>query len=385
VSSTMPSQPAPFSWQQVDQTLASLMLADVSREFQLLGREDLQHIHYQNMGNGNGLAGPSERVEMHRLRTDEIAARRYAVFCDVWRRQQKPLSPEFLRAICPNGLQVLVSARINGISSEFALEYGRTGRPDQQWLKAAMEELKRAMIRLYADWEKLAEIDAKSLEHLIATATNHPDLDSVATQVVNARSQMRIAETRQASIEAQITTCERAVSATLLRQPSDDYRTNLLEQRLEALKANKKQFEGRRDEWHRNLDVALRRSAELRAQNISAPSAHVQDVVLIPWKEETPAQKVTIHPPDVPAVLKLKYKSPMKRAIAWALSIDPEASDLRICRRFDEDGFVALPKSWTTGDNRSFERAYKDPKHRRKVENLFSRVRTDMRKKGLLS
>jgi hypothetical protein len=54
----MSSQPVPFSWQQVDETLASLMLAEVSTKFGNLLREDTQHIHYQNIGNGNGLTVP---------------------------------------------------------------------------------------------------------------------------------------------------------------------------------------------------------------------------------------------------------------------------------------------------------------------------------------
>src|SRR3954451_18278882 len=104
------SQPVPFSWQQVDQTLASPMLSELAQEFGELNREDLQQIHYQNIGNGNGMTIPSERFEMHHLRTAELAARYYAVYLEVWRCQQEPLSAEFLRAICPNRLRGLISA-----------------------------------------------------------------------------------------------------------------------------------------------------------------------------------------------------------------------------------------------------------------------------------
>lgn len=93
------SQPGPFTWQQVDQSLASSMLSELAQEFGKLSREDLQQIRYQNIGNGNAMTIPSERFQMHRLRTEEWAARQYSMYCEVWRYQQKRLSPEFLRAI----------------------------------------------------------------------------------------------------------------------------------------------------------------------------------------------------------------------------------------------------------------------------------------------
>lgn len=148
------------------------------------------------------------------------------------------------------------------------MEQMRTHRFNVEWLKSAMEEFKRGMDRLYAKWGRLAEIDAKSLEHLLAAAPNSPDIDIVATHLVHSRAQIRIVEARLASIEARITSCERALSATQLRQP-DNYRIKSLEQRLETLKADKKQFELRRDDWQRSQDTALSRSAELRGQNIS--------------------------------------------------------------------------------------------------------------------
>lgn len=512
----MSSQPVPFNWQQVDQSLVNLMMAEMTTEFLELAREDLQHINYENIGNGNGMTVPSQRLEMHLLRTDELAARRYAMYCEVWRCQQKPLSPAFLRAICPNGLRVLVSARVNNIISEFQMERERTGRPDAQWLQAVADELKRSMERLHAKWQRLAEIDAKTLEHMLATAHGNPDIDVVGTQIVHARTQLRIAETRIASLESLMGFCEKALSATQMREPNQ-YRIKNLEQRLENLKTEKKRFEIRRDGWQRSLDTALRRSAKLRTKDTPDPllagdiqeereelhrSSEPNDVpphlnsgsnhVISPalekelaqaeervryfeaqiaavetqiaafqqsltqaivqgksafkpgdidkairslhskkkelefrrddWKlsiksvlsrleaEQKPSGQVPSSSADVHLLVsgesqdrgnehlsrndagreshlevarKLNYVSPIKRAIAWALTIDPGLSDLKICRRFDEDGGVDLPEHWKTDENRSFERAYKDSRHRRKIEILISRVRTDMRKKGL--
>jgi hypothetical protein len=660
--SVMSSQHIPFHWQQVDQALASLMLNEVTQEFLELARDDLQHIRYQNIGNENRMTVPSERLEMHRLRAEELAAGYYSVYCEVWRSQQKPLSPEFLRAICPNSLRGLFSARVTGLGSEFSMEQMRTQRYNTEWLKAAMGEFTRSMDRLYARWVGLAEIDAKGLEYMLAAAPNSPDVGTTATQVVHARIQLRIVEARLASIEARITMCGRALSATQSRQP-DNSRIKSLERRLDGLKADKKQFEVRQDEWQRSLNTALRRSAELRTispslsdhkvrlavavdserqpqgvayrekpsltpepnaagaigpegeiaqarervryfeakiaatdtniaafqqslthalvhgtsafkpadigkairklhadrkdlefrrddwqlnlntalsraagarqQDVPAPqalpgkdgkiqegpgtkggSAHIWHGFHVEFKalaeeelrkdpnnrgdrwlrayltrdDETGeewhvsagvdegfrarfevlatragitlrAQVLTIPPlefwlhalfenlledrsaelfaanketggiilrvceasatycarlektalgqpvgaevqtlqnesttaqreggePQARVAPKVSYASGIKRAIALVLSITPDASDLQICRHFDEDGMVELPESWTTGDNRLFELAYKDPRHRPKVEKMISKVRTDMRRKGLLS
>ena len=265
------------------------MLHEVTQEFLGLARDDLKQIHYQNIGNGNSMTVPSARFEMHRLRTEELAARNYAVYVEVWRCQQKPLSAEFLRAICPNRLRGLLSARVTGVGSEFSMEQWRTGSYNPEWLKAAMGGFKRSMDRLYAKWEGLAEIDAKGLEHMLAAAPNNPDVDIAATQVVNARIQLRIVEGRLASLEARIAMSQRALSATEVRE-RDAYRIKSLEQRLEDLKTDKKQFEAKQDEWQRSLDIALRRSAELRRQTTST-SLSDQEVHLAVDTERQPQGK----------------------------------------------------------------------------------------------
>jgi hypothetical protein len=290
-----------------------------------------------------------------------------------------------------------------------------------------------------------------------------------------------------------IESCERALSATQLRQP-DNYRIKSLEQRLDGLNADKKQFEQRRDDWQRSRDTALRRSAELRRQNASNPflDEETQGVAgelqsreqqygvernpepncagtVGPEKEIAQARERVRHfeaeiaavdtkiaafqqslteaivrgtstfkPSDIDKAIrklhadkrelefrrddwniilnsalnrqagerkpditgrpvsstaqlrveptmatkasKLNYRSELKRVISLQFARNPKASDLEICRALDADGAVELPASWKSGENRLFERAYKDPQKRRKVENTISRVRRDMRK-----
>jgi hypothetical protein len=49
------------------------------------------------------------------------------------------------------------------VRSEFITEQMRTQGRNTEWFKAAMAEFTRSMDRLYTKWEKLAEIDVKSL------------------------------------------------------------------------------------------------------------------------------------------------------------------------------------------------------------------------------
>ena len=111
-----------------------------------------------------------------------------------------------------------------------------------------------------------------------------------------------------------------------------------------------------------------------RAQRISAS----------PHENEPQVRRGVSHRRTSKARSKLGFASGLKRAIALLLSISPDASDLQICRGLDSDGAIEVPGSWTAGANRLYELAYKDPKHKRKIEILISKVRTEMRKKGLL-
>src|SRR5690349_6092932 len=113
----MSSQPGSFSWQQLDHAMASLRLAGIYDEFQLLMQQDKHQIWYHNIGNGNSHAGLSTRLEMHRLRMEELIARHYAVYCEVWRSQQQALSPALLREICRNSVKTITSSRVNAVTS----------------------------------------------------------------------------------------------------------------------------------------------------------------------------------------------------------------------------------------------------------------------------
>jgi hypothetical protein len=81
----------------------------------------------------------------------------------------------------------------------------------------------------------------------------------------------------------------------------------------------------------------------------------------------------------------LSYRSELKRAILIQITKNPKASDLEICRGMDADGAAELPPAWKfKGTNRLFVAAYMDPTVRHKIEIAISRVRSDLRKHGVI-
>jgi hypothetical protein len=83
--------------------------------------------------------------------------------------------------------------------------------------------------------------------------------------------------------------------------------------------------------------------------------------------------------------LMLKYRSGIKRAILGALTRTPTATDAEVCRSLDADGGEELPGGWRSRkEDRSFFVAYTNSRTKRKIEIAISKIRRDLRERGLL-
>jgi hypothetical protein len=83
--------------------------------------------------------------------------------------------------------------------------------------------------------------------------------------------------------------------------------------------------------------------------------------------------------------LLLKYRSEIKRAILIQLTKNPRASDLEICRSLDDEGPVELPESWKRKpEDWCFVGVYMDPSLGHRIEIAISKIRADLRERGLL-
>jgi hypothetical protein len=68
------------------------------------------------------------------------------------------------------------------------------------------------------------------------------------------------------------------------------------------------------------------------------------------------------------------------------LTKNPRATDAEVCRLLDADGGEKLPIGWRKRrEDRSFFDAYTEPTTKRKIEIAISKIRRDLRDRGLLN
>ena len=83
--------------------------------------------------------------------------------------------------------------------------------------------------------------------------------------------------------------------------------------------------------------------------------------------------------------LPLAYQSAIKRAILMQLLANHGATGIDICRGLDAAGDVGLPEKWKTpGNDRLFAGAYRRRIIRPRIDVTISKIRADMRKRGLI-
>jgi len=102
--------------------------------------------------------------------------------------QDSSTDPAFLRAVCQQGIRVLISARTSSVSSELDTEQHRTRQHNSEWLKSLKAGFSRDMELLFHKWFQAAEIDAKTIEHMLAAGTKSPTVERGARDLISARS-----------------------------------------------------------------------------------------------------------------------------------------------------------------------------------------------------
>lgn len=374
VTLTPMSIQTPFNWDQVDITLSRALTHRVGEEIRKLIHEDDSQVRFQNMGNENSATVPAQRIKMNLLRSAEWVARLYDGYCDLWQFQQRRLSPDFLRAVCENAIRTAVSARANTVASEFIREQERVGRTPNGWSSVVTTSFKRDMELLFGRWQQDVESDAKVLEYMQVGIPNSA-VQQVASEVIKARAQIRIAETSLASTDARTEIAARALNSMRTQPiPAPAYRIGLVQDCLDGLKAQRKDLSLKLEKWQLSLGKASRRSVSLVNQQTLSNKRK-------PPKESRERRRRT-SPRSAEA--KPAYLSPLKHAIALLLMKNPTGSVLSLCRRLDQDGKVDVPKGWSIGNSRLFQTAYRDPTVRPRIMAAFSKVKADLKKDKLI-
>jgi hypothetical protein len=383
------SQPVPFHWQQVDQRLSSILQSKVSDQIRKLINDDVGHIRFQNMRNANSMAVPSERLLMHRLRTEEWAARLYEGYCEIWQTQRMPISAEFLRGIVKNAISVLCSARVGAVTDEFVREQHRTGS-DANWLKPAFEAFKRDLQMLEHNWNQTAELDARTVQYMLLEAPESIARKIAAREVITARVRVRTLEAMIASIEARIAMAEQALDG-MLTANTPQYQKRNVKQSLARLKEQRKELRSNLDQWQFRMQAALVNAestqgdaaAGATSRNTSEATEKETEVRARRRSRRTKARRTVRNHQRANAVRIPPYRSEWKRATKALLIEDSSMPVLAICRRLDDDA-VRLPRKWNVGENRSFEDAYRDATLRQRIHTAISKMRAKLRKAGVI-
>ncbi len=338
-----------FDWEQVDQELASLKLQTLSHDIREDIRKEEAEIRERGRGNENCLAVPTRLIEMQARRTNEWAQRTYEIYCDVWEEQGHSLSPEFLRAVWANGVAPIISGRTNAVVTELEEEAQRTKQYPPKWLEDAIGKFRRDMQQLSRRWEQQTEIQAKGMENrLLPTQRGTTPRERMLDAILKKKA--RIAHLTRA-----------------LNGPFISRRTGL------PVTPTKNSLLRLEEELQHLIFAVSELENEYQRLGTRAATAVSSDV----------RSEYTGGSPPVP--LLDKYRSDVKRAILIQLTKRPQATDLEVCRGLDADGAADLPQAWKHGDNRSFVAAYRNTKVRSKIEKLISKVRADLRKRGLLA
>ena len=263
---------AGFSWQQVDHTLANLMLAQVSEEMGESIRKEEREIRFANRDNQNAVTVPSLCLQMQVRRTDEWAQRTYDAYCDVWRRQGNSLTPQFLRVVCEHGIRTLISMRTEAVIASLERE-GRLTRRPGGWHSAASGEFARSMKRLFAKWQQRAEIDAKALEHVQPIVCDNSASAGMAREIEQAKERVRHFESKIAAVDTKIAAFQQSLTTAIV-QENPVIKPKGLSKIIDRLHADRKELEFRRDDWMLIADTALRRSEQIVSRDIPLQLRH---------------------------------------------------------------------------------------------------------------
>ncbi|HEY4930055.1 MAG TPA: hypothetical protein VII23_00660 [Terriglobales bacterium] len=165
----------------------------------------------------------------------------------------------------------------------------------------------------------------------------------------------------------------------LAKGPEEEALGRLLDAESEYRDARAKLFElCKKDSYFESLS-----GAELNHRGVSPPTPAE---AIEPRRASAPQASGS----DIDGATGLNYRSHLRIAVWSQLVKNPRATDLDICRGLDFDGDVKLPMGWrrksfkhSVSQDYLFKEAYGDPQQRKKIHSLISKVRRDMRNRGL--
>src|SRR5581483_5903843 len=172
----------PFCWEDIDHRLVALKLQDLSGEMtEKIQRSEAQ-IRFENRSNANSGAALHKILEMKEKTADEWAERTYRIYCEVWEKQGKVKSADFIRAVWLQAVSHGLAAREAAMVGELRLLGIRTGLGAEH-VKGIETGFRLRMARLSGRWKRRIEIEARDLDHADAKTARLGSPDRDAQQV----------------------------------------------------------------------------------------------------------------------------------------------------------------------------------------------------------
>jgi hypothetical protein len=150
---TSPAANPPFRWEELDHSLVRLRLIDLADE---------KRISFDNRNNLNANAFPS--LILNEERVDHRIRKTYEIYCDVWQKQGRAKSADFIRTVYVRGIVPIIHGRASAVASEFR-RWGIRTSFSQELREAHLRSFHLKMLRLEDRWKRSLEAEAKECQY----------------------------------------------------------------------------------------------------------------------------------------------------------------------------------------------------------------------------
>jgi hypothetical protein len=151
-----------FRWDDLDQTLVSPRLSKLAAEMHETFVKDEAQISFEGRNRGNSAYFLATFLDKQLERVDEWARRAYEIYCECLYAQGRCITPQFIRAVYKNAIEVLMHLRKASITDHFTRRAHMTGEPLNQH---CLNNFARRMDVLANTWLRELEAEARALEH----------------------------------------------------------------------------------------------------------------------------------------------------------------------------------------------------------------------------
>src|SRR5215470_1569019 len=152
-----------FRWEDLDQRLVSLKLADVAERMQKEATDATRKAALETNKSGNSGGYFARLLELQEQITDAWAKALYETYCEVWLIQGHQPTPDFIRAVSRKAVRELIGSRKGAVEESIQLYCARTRRSSGK--SAALAHLTRLTYKLASKWDRRLEAEARALEY----------------------------------------------------------------------------------------------------------------------------------------------------------------------------------------------------------------------------